>query len=78
MHTRTLTGRTALVRSDNGMRAAGHRAGYEYAHFPSRVTETVTAAIMPAFTFLIAVPIGGEAIAGHGHWDSGAWDMIAF
>ena len=60
------------------MRAAGYRTGYEHTHFPSRVAEAVTTAVMPAFTFLIAVPVGSETVAGHRGWESGAWDMIAF
>lgn len=34
----------------------------------------VTTAIMPAVTFLVSVPIGGEAVTGHRGRDGGAWD----
>lgn len=47
------------------MRTAGHRAGYEHTHLPSGVAIAVTAAVMPAVTFLVSVPVGGEAIVGH-------------
>lgn len=61
----TLTRRATLVRPHNWMRTAGHRAGYEHTHLPSGVAIAVTAAVMPAVTFLVSVPVGGEAIVGH-------------
>lgn len=75
---RTLTCRTTLVRPDNWMRTAGYRAGNEHTHLPSRVAVAVTTAVMPAITFLISVPIGGEAIVGHWDRHGGAWDMGTF
>lgn len=75
----TLTGGTTLVRLDNRMRAAGHGAGYEHAHLPSRVAEAVPAAIVPAVTLLVTSSVEGEAVAGCWSWDSGGGgDMAAF
>lgn len=74
----TLTCRTTLVRPDNWMRTAGHGAGNEHTHLSTRVAVAVATAIMPAVTFLISVPVGGEAIVRHWGRGSGAWDMAAF
>lgn len=75
---RTLTGRTALVRLDNKMKAGGHRAGYEHAHLPSGVTVAVATAIVPALTFLVFLAIGCKTIAGRRGRGSGAWHLAAF
>lgn len=67
-----------LVRSHDGVRTAGHGAGYEHAHLPTGVAVAVTAAVVPAVAFLIPVAVRGEAVAGHRGGDSGARNMAAF
>lgn len=74
----TLTGRTTLVRPHNWMRTAGHGAGYEHTHLPSGVAVAVATTVVPTVTFLVAVPIGGEAIAGNRGRGSGAWGVATF
>lgn len=35
----------------------------------------VAAAVVPALALLIAVPVGGQAVAGHRGGGSGAWQV---
>lgn len=74
----TLTCWATLVRFYNWVRTTGHGAGYEHTHLPSRVAVAVATAVMPAVTFLISVPVGGEAVAGHWCRGRGAWNMASF
>lgn len=78
MSRHTLTRRATLVRPHNWMSTAGHGAGYEHTHLPSGVAVAVATAVMPTVTFLVSVPVGGEAIAGHRGRGSGAWDVATF
>lgn len=65
---------TALVRPDHWLRTVGHRTGNKNTHLPSRVTVAVTASVMPSFTFLISVTVGGEAVLGYGQRGGGPWN----
>lgn len=74
----TFTRGATLVRSHDRVRTAGHGAGYEHAHLSTGVAVAVTAAVVPAFVFLISVAVRGEAVAGHRGGDSGARNVAAF
>lgn len=73
---RTFTSGTALVRPDHGVGTTGHRAGYEHTHLSPSKAVAVSAAVVPALALLIAVPVGGQAVAGHGGGGSGAWQVV--
>lgn len=74
----TFTCWATLVRFYNWVRTTGHGAGYEHTHLSSRVAVAVATAVMPAVTFLVSLPVGGEAIAGHWCRSSGAGNMATF
>ena len=63
----TVTGGAALVWPDHRAGAAGHGAGNEHTHLPSRLAVAVAAAVVPALALLEALAVGREALAGDRH-----------